>query len=590
MRLSKFLLTILITVTLLYCSNPHQKKADEFLVEHNSEFQKVLTPAATSSWNANIDISEYHDSIEVVKNQAYYDFLGKKENVEQAKELLKHADELNEITVKQLETVLYNAAHGPGTIPEKVKELVNADTKQKTDLYSFQFKLDGKNVSANEIDKMLLNETNVEQRAKIWESSKEVGKVLKDGLSNLQRVRNEVSREMGYSSFFDLETANYGMSADEMRNLMEKVYEEIKPLYAQLYTWTKYRLADKYNQPVPEKIPAHWLTNRWSQEWRGLVEGVDMDDLFKDKSPEWLVEQAERFYVSMGFSELPESFYELSDLYPAPVDGDRKKNSHASAWHINQDNDVRSLMSVENNHKWFSTTHHELGHVYYFIAYSNPQVPMILREGANRGYHEGIGELISIASNQTPYLEEIGLLNKDDEIDKIKWLLNEALENVVFMPWSTGVMTNFEYELYEKELPKDEYNKRWWELVEKYQGIVPPTNRGEEYCDAASKTHINNDPAQYYDYAVAKLLQYQFHNYICKNILKTDPQNANYYNNKQIGNYLNGILSVGATEDWRELLIEKTGSDLSAKPMLEYFAPLMQWLQKENEGREIAQF
>ena len=144
------------------------------------------------------------------------------------------------------------------------------------------------------------------------------------------------------------------------------------------------------------------------------------------------------------------------------------------------------------------------------------------------------------------------------------------------------------YQVYPLEqVPKDQFNKRWWELVEEYQGLVPPKERGEEYCDAATKTHINNDPAQYYDYAVAKLLQYQFHDYICKNILKTSPNEANYYNNKEVGAYLKSILSVGKTGDWRKLLKEKTGEDLSARAMLSYFQPLMDFLEKENAGRKI---
>jgi peptidyl-dipeptidase A len=421
----------------------------------------------------------------------------------------------------------------------------------------------------------------------VWEASKEVGKGLKEGLVNLRQLRNKVAREMGYSSFFDKETSDYGMKADEMLALMDKVSGEIKPLYAQLYTWVKYKLAERYNQPVPDKMPAHWLPNRWSQEWPNIVESVDMDGLFKDKTAEWVIHQAERFYVSMGFPKLPQVFWDKSDLYPLSADAPRKKNTHATAWHMDMKDDVRSLMSVENNSYWFETTHHELGHIYYYISYSIPEVPLLLREGANRGFHEGIGDLISIASKQEPYLREIGILTDDIKVDKIQWLLNEALTNVVFMPWGCGVMTHFEYDLYEKNLPKEEYNKRWWEYVEKFQGIVPPSQRGEDYCDPATKTHINDDPAQYYDYAVAKLLQYQLHDYISKNILKTAANDANYLNNKEVGTYLKSILSTGMTRDWRELLKEKTGEELSARAMLDYFAPLMEFLKKENEGRTI---
>ncbi len=570
------------------CINQKEKEAQNFISDYTESFQNLRYTAVKAAWLANTDIKEENTQKEIDTQKKLVEFTGKKENIEKAQELLNYKDQLQLLTVKQLETIIYKAAHGPATIPEVTAKLVEAEAKQNEALYSFDFKLNnGTIVSANEIDKIIREETNIKKRLEAWKASKEVGKGLKDGLANLQELRNGVAREMGYNSYFDMEVADYGMRSIEMVELMEKVNNELRPLYEHLYTWVKYKLADRYQQPVPEKMPAHWLPNRWSQEWPGIVEGVDLDPLFANKSAEWIVKQGENFYVSMGFPTLPQIFWDKSDLYPAPADRSRKKNSHASAWHPNLEDDVRSLMSVENNTRWFGTTHHELGHIYYYIAYSNPNVPVLLRRGANRGYHEGIGELITIASLQTPYLREIGILTDDIKIDRIKWLLKEALENVVFIPWSAGVMTHFEYELYEKNLPKDQFNKRWWELVEKYQGIVPSEERGEEFCDAASKTHINNDPAQYYDYAVAKLLQYQFHDYISKNILKTSPNEANYYHSKEVGAYLQSILSKGKTGDWRKLLKESTGEELSARAMLSYFDPLVKFLEKENEGRKI---
>jgi peptidyl-dipeptidase A len=164
--------------------------------------------------------------------------------------------------------------------------------------------------------------------------------------------------------------------------------------------------------------------------------------------------------------------------------------------------------------------------------------------------------------------------------------LKDALNYIVFIPWSAGVMTQFEYELYAKNLSKDEYNKRWWELVKNYQGIVPPAERGEEFCDAASKTHINDDAAQYYDYALSYLLLFQVHDAIARNILHQDPHATNYYGNKAIGDFLKKMMYPGASGDWRKILKESTGSDLSAKAMVDYFMPLMDYLKKQNEGRK----
>ena len=244
-------------------------------------------------------------------------------------------------------------------------------------------------------------------------------------------------------------------------------------------------------------------------------------------------------------------------------------------------------MNVVPNFYWFESAHHELGHVYYYRAYSHPGVPHVLREGANRAFHEALGDLISIAARQEPYLREIGLLQPDQHIDKDHYLLGEALDNaVVFLPWSAGVLTQFEYELYEKELPIDRFNRRWWELVEQYQGVVPPAPRGEEYCDACTKTHIVDDAAQYYDYAVASLVKYQLHDHIARKVLSQDPHNCNYFGRKAVGSWLLDIMRPGATRDWRALLKEKTGEELSSRAMIEYFKPLHGILKKESESHE----
>jgi len=287
---------------------------------------------------------------------------------------------------------------------------------------------------------------------------------------------------------------------------------------------------------------------------------------------------------------LPKSFWEKSDLYQLPPGSKRKKNTHASAWHIDMDKDVRSLMSVIPNFSWFKTSHHELGHVYYYIAYSNPKVPIVLREGANRAFHEAIGDLIAIAAGQQAYLKGIGVMPKDREIDQTQLLLSEALDNaIVFIPFSAGTMTHFEHDLYEKKLPMSEFNRRWWDYVTRYQGIEAPSPRGEEFCDACTKTHIIDDAAQYYDYAMAYLIKYQLHDHIARKILKQDPRNCNYYGNKEVGKWLMEILQLGATVDWRQLIREKTGEDISARAMLDYFKPLSEFLANENRGMPAAQ-
>ena len=185
------------------------------------------------------------------------------------------------------------------------------------------------------------------------------------------------------------------MTVAEMKELTDGLVQDTRPLYEQLHCWAKYKLAERYGQPVPKLIPAHWIGNRWGQEWPGLVDSVDLDPLFKDKSPEWIVQQAVNYGESIGLPQVPASFWAKSDLYELPADAKRKKNTHASAWHLDLQSDVRSLMNVKPDASWFNTAHHELGHVFYDLAYARPEVPFVLRDGASPAMHEAMAETLA---------------------------------------------------------------------------------------------------------------------------------------------------------------------------------------------------
>jgi peptidyl-dipeptidase A len=376
------------------------------------------------------------------------------------------------------------------------------------------------------------------------------------------------------------------MTSDEMLALNRRFLEELWPLYRELHTWARHELAERYGTPVPELLPAHWLPNRWGQDWSPMVtvEGLDLDAALGDESAEWVVRQGEDFFVSLGFEPLPESFYERSSLYPLPADADYRKNNHASAWHIDLGADVRSLMSVEPNDRWWMTVHHELGHIFYYQAYTRPEVPPLLRRGANRAFHEAIGYQLGLASTQKSFLRARGLIDEDARVDEIQALLEDALDQVVFMPVAAGVMTVFERDLY-AGLPAEEYNARWWQHVERFQGIAAPAPRGEEYCDAATKTHVNDDPAQYYDYALSYVILHQLHAHVAKQILGQDPRDTNYWGREDVGDFLRRLLALGATRDWRAVMVEYAGGEISARAMLDYYAPLLEWLREQNRGR-----
>lgn len=588
------LLPVLLLPLLMSCAKTGQpqQEVQAYLDEYNNTYQELLYKWNEGEWKLNTKIVEGDTmTIKLAQNEQeeYARFTGSTENIEKATMYLEQKEQLTDLQIRQLTRILYLAANNPETAIELVKEKIKAGTKQTEILYSFDFKLDRKSISTNQIDDLLKSETDLNKRLIVWEASKEVGKKLKDGLADLQRLRNQTVQALGYNDFFAYQVSDYGMSVDELRNVCRQMMNDVWPLYRELHTWSRYTLAEKYKTEVPDLLPAHWLPDRWGQDWQGIInaEGINLDDNLKKVTAEGIIKKSEEFYVSLGFEKLPASFYEKSSLYPVSADAGYKKNNHASAWHMDLENDVRSLMSVIPNTRWWSTSLHELGHIYYFMSYTNPDVPPLLREGANRGYHEAVGSLIGLASLQKPFLEEMNLLPEGAEgIDESINLLNEALDYIVFIPWSAGVMTEFEYELYTNNLPKDQYNSKWWELVKKYQGIVPPGERGEEYCDASTKTHINDDAAQYYDYAISNVLLFQFHDHIANKILKQNPRATNYYGNKEAGKFLKDLMYPGATVDWRKHLKEIVGSDLSAKAMVDYFAPLMNWLKIENIGRK----
>ena len=392
--------------------------------EYNKKFQELYTVSAEAEWAANTHIvaGDTLNAHNVQKaNEAMAAFTGSAENIAKATEFLASSDVLDDITIRQLKAVLSAAANNPGTVPELVKQRIAAENAQNENLFGFDFQIDGKSVSANEIDAVLRDEKNLAKRQAAWESSKAVGKELKTGLDNLRNLRNQTVQALGYNDYFTYQVSDYGMTTEEMMELNLTLVREIWPLYKQLHTYMRYELAKKYNQPVPEMIPAHWIPNRWAQDWTSEVEvkGYDLDAIIAEKGDVWCVEQAERFYVSLGLEKLPASFYSKSSLYPVPAGADYKKNNHASAWHMNLGDDVRSLMSVEPNAEWYETTHHEFGHIYYYMAYSNPNVPVILRGGANRAFHEAIGSMLGLAAMQKPFLQKLELVGPDVEVDQM---------------------------------------------------------------------------------------------------------------------------------------------------------------------------
>lgn len=564
---------------------------DTYLSDYGREYQRLSYESTLAEWESNTRIVE-GDSSNAIRtrraNEALARFVGSNHNIARIRGYLKDRDGLSPLQARQLEVMLYLAAEKPEPAAEIVAQRIAAEAAQTEKLYGFQFKLNGQPVTPNAIDESLRVSRKLSARLAVWQQSKEVGPVLKPGILRLRDLRNKVVGSLGYSDYFSYQVSDYGMTADEMLRLNDDLIGELRPLYRELHTWARHELAKRYGVPVPDQLPAHWLPNRWGQDWGALVEveGLDLNGALARHSAEWVMRQGEEFYRSLGFDSLPASFWKKSSLYPLAANAPYKKNTHASAWHLDLNGDLRSLMSVEPNREWYETVHHELGHVYYYMSYSNPDIPLVLRQGANRAYHEGIGSMIGLAALQRRFLAGRGLVPPGAAGDSMAQLLQEALSYVVFVPFAAGTMTRFEHALYAEQLPADRFNQKWWELTLKYQGIVPPAARDERWADGLTKTHINDDPAQYYDYALSYAVLFQLHDHISRKILKQDPHDTDYYGNREVGTFLKRVMAPGATRPWREVLRETTGRELNGKAMAEYFQPLYSWLQQQNRGRK----
>ena len=568
-----------------------QKEAEAFLADVTGLMAPVATSTNRADWLAATDVTPEHTGQRTGADKALAALAGSKLVIERSKALLANAKQLDDVTARQLHKLLLGAAETPGTIPDVVAKRVETEARQSQILDGYTFCLQPKGntcarpSSANEIDGILRKSRDLQERLRVWVASKEIGRPLRPGLVELVSLRNQVAREMGHKSYFALKVADYGMTTAEMMKLLDDTLATTKPLYDGLHCWAKHQLAARFKRPAPRLIPAHWIGNRWAQSWPGLVDEANLDALFKGTSPETIVRSSEAFYFALGFPKLPPSFWEKSDLYPVPPGVQRKKNAHASAWHIDRDQDVRSLMSVEANEQWFGTSHHELGHIHYFLSYSRPEVPFLLRDGANRAFHEAMGELARLASRQTPYLVRIGVMPKDKAPAPEGWLLQSAMDSIVFLPWSAGTMSHFEHDLYETELPPGEWQKKWWDYVAQFQGVVAPAGREGDLCDACTKTHINDNAASYYDYALATLIKFQLHDHICTKILKQDVRACDY-TGKAVGDFLRGILSLGATRDWRAVIKDATGEAISPRALMAFYAPLVEELAKRNAGKD----
>jgi peptidyl-dipeptidase A len=457
--------------------------------------------------------------------------------------------------------------------------------------------LRGAPISGSDIEAEMGTNRNPEELKEMWASWHDnVGKPMKADYVKLVSIANEGARELGFADTGALWRSNYDMPVEQFGRTMDQLWLDVKPLYDELHTFVRNKLNAKYGDAVQPKtgaIRADLLGNMWAQEWGGIYDlvappgagdiGYDIGELLtaKGKTPLDMVKYGEGFFTSLGLAPLPDSFWTRSQfLKPA----DREVVCHASAWNLDNKDDLRIKMCIKVNTDDFITVHHELGHNYYQRAYNKQS--LLHLNGANDGFHEAIGDMLALSI--TPdYLVQIGLLdaakvpgaNKDTGL-----LLRQAMDKVAFLPFGL-LVDKWRWGVFSGTIKPEGYNQAWGALRLQYQGIKSPVERQADSFDPGAKYHIpGNTP--YARYFLARVLQFQFYKAACDAAGWKGPlHRCSFYGNKEVGAKLNAMLELGASKPWPDALEAFTGTrEMSGKPMLEYFAPLMTWLKEQNKG------
>jgi peptidyl-dipeptidase A len=450
----------------------------------------------------------------------------------------------------------------------------------------------GKCLSLGDMETILANSRDPEELKRIWVGWHKISAPYRKDYQRFVELSNKGAREMGFKDTGAMWREKYDMEPDAFAAEMERLWQQVKPLYQSLYIYTRRKLSQKYgNQIVPAKglIPAHLLGNMWAQTWGNVYpmlapatgdRGYDLTTTLKTRNTDAkeMVRYGEKFFTSLGFEALPPTFWERS-LFVKPQD--REVVCHASAWDLDFDKDVRLKMCIKATEEEFTVIHHELGHNYYQMAYSGQ--PFLYRDSANDAFHEAIGDTIALSVTPS-YLKQIGLIEKvPDQSADLGFLLQRSLDKVAFLPFGY-LVDQWRWKVFSGEVGPDAYNKAWWELREKYQGVSAPVPRSEADFDAGAKYHVPaNTP--YARYFLAAILQFQFHRALCREAgFKGPLYQCSIYGNKKAGAKLNQMLAMGLSKPWPEALKAMTGEDrMDATAIIDYFAPLKQWLDAENQ-------
>ena len=604
---------------------PKGETADQFIARVNDEFKKMYPEMTAAQWLSSTYINDDSQLLAAKGNERYLTQLNSW--IEQAKKF--EGQQMSPETARAIQLLKLATAMPAPKDPAKLAELTQIATRMEGTYGAGTYctgEGDAKKCrQLGELEDVLRSSRDYDAQLDAWQGWHTIAQPMRKDYTRFVELVNEGSKEMGFADTGEMWRSGYDMTPAEIAAETDRLWGQVKPLYEQLHCYTRTKLQATYGVEkgqVNGLLPAHLMGNMWQQDWGNLWDmlepykgagslditgalekqyqadyqaalakagpGPGTDKLFQAEREAQLqvakqmTERAQDFYTSLGMPKLPESYWTKTQFIK-PMD--RDVVCHASAWDMNMSGDVRTKMCIKPNEEDFTTIYHELGHVYYYLAYNHQ--PPLFQGGANDGFHEAIGDTIVLA--MTPkYLESIGLV--DGQAQSQQALINAqmrmALAKVAFLPF--GVMIDrWRWGVFDGSITPDHYNQAWWELKAKYQGVAPATPRGEEFFDPGAKYHVpGNTP--YTRYFLSHILQFQFYKSLCEAAGQTGPlYDCTFYGDPEAGRKFWTMLQHGSSQPWQATLKELTGSEqIDGGAVLEYFAPLQEWLKQQNAGKQ----
>ncbi len=613
-----------------------QARADAFVARVNRAMLEQYAESQSAQW---LSVTDINSDSQLLAARANERWLGQLNAfIEEARQF--DGQKLKPETARAIALLKLQTAMPAPRDPAKLRELTRIATRMQGRYGAAKYCKGGDQSQCRtlgQLEDLLRSNRDYDQQLDAWAGWHATAIAQRKDYQRFVELVNEGAKQMGFADAGEMWRAGYDMSPAEFQSETDRLWAQVKPMYDQLQCYTRSRLVQKYGArgQINGMIPAQLTGNMWAQDWSNLwdllapypdapttdiggtlqaerdadyarriaalghaasaAEQVDIGRQADQAEAVAIASHAESFYVSLGMPKLPATFWRRSQLIKPR---DREVVCHASAWDMDAKGDVRVKMCIQPDQDSFFTIYHELGHIYYFLAY-NP-LPMLFQSGANDGFHEAIGDTIQLA--MTPaYLQSIGLAEprpvaatgtqgnagqQQEHQAFINAQMRMALKKVAFLPF--GLMIDrWRWGVFDGSITPRNYNKAWWDLRAKYEGIAPPMARGEEYFDAAAKYHVPaNTP--YIRYFLADILQFQFYRALCKTSGYTGPlAGCSFAGNAAAGKLYLAMLRKGASQPWQRTLKEMTGENrMDASAILDYFAPLQQWLTEANKNRQ----